>query len=68
VAKSAVAPDQTTIGTWELECMRRGLIERDGEGSRDSRFKNFRTAKAALLKGGWIAIRDDLVTDLRGAR
>jgi hypothetical protein len=68
IARSAAGRDQTTVGTWELECMRRGLIGRDGEGSRDSRFRKYRTAKAALLESRWIAIEDDLVTDLKGGR
>ena len=73
IGKSAVGSGETTIGAWELQCVRRGLIERpppsdakEGWQQRGARFRDFRKAKSDLLKAGWIAVDDDQVFDLKG--
>ena len=59
IGKSPVGTNSTTLPTWELECLRRGLIERpppDGEKEnwqqRGSRDRNYRKAKSDLLAAG----------------
>jgi hypothetical protein len=72
ITKSSVGPGKTTIETWQLECLHRGLIEKPpSEGKetasqRDRRFKLFRTAKAELIAAKRIAVEDDIVIDLKG--
>jgi hypothetical protein len=73
ISKSATGPGRTTLPTWELECLRRGLIERPAAEApkehwqhRDARYRAFRKAKSDLLAAKWIAVEDDLVTDLKG--
>ena len=73
IAKSPANCGRTTTATWELECLRRGLIEKPpSQGAkenwqrRDARYRNFRKAKSDLIGAKWIAIEDDFVIDLRG--
>jgi hypothetical protein len=64
IGKSDAGPGRTTQATWELECLRRGLIERapdkEDHRQRHGRFALYRTAKAALIGAKWIVI------DLKG--
>ena len=73
IGKSAVGKSETTLGTWELECLRRGLIEREPAAppretslQRGARYRDFRKAKSDLLGAKWITIEDDRVIDLKG--
>jgi hypothetical protein len=69
---SSIAPGETTVETWELECLRRGLIEHPpAEGKetwqqRAARYSAFRKAKSDLLAAKWIGIQDSRVFDLKG--
>ena len=74
IAKSTVGPGRTTLATWELECLRRDLIERPPELAKDAkegwqqranRYREYRTAKSALIGAKWIAVDGDLVIDLK---
>jgi AAA domain len=71
--KSTAGPGRTTLETWQLECLRRGLIEKppsDGQKEtstdRGKRYAQFRVAKSEFIAAKWIAIDGDRVTDLRG--
>lgn len=70
ISKSPVGIGRTMLGTWELECLRRGLIERPADAEnyrqRDARYRAFRKAKSDLLAAKWIGMEDDMVLDLRG--
>jgi AAA domain len=70
INKSTVGPGRTTLATWEMECLRRGLIERAQDGDdyrhRHSRFAKYRTAKAELIGAKWIAVDGEFVLDLKG--
>jgi hypothetical protein len=70
IGKSAVGAGRTTLATWELECLRRGLIEHPADQEnykqRDIRFRAYRKAKSDLLAARWIAVEDDLVIDRKG--
>jgi hypothetical protein len=71
IGKTPGARGRTTEATWELECLRRGLIERPPDGKetgaqRDARRRNYRKAKSDLIAGGWIAIDGQDVIDLKG--
>ncbi len=73
ITKSPAGPGRTTLATWELACLRRGLIEKPPTGDakeiwqqRDARYRKYRTAKSDLLAAKWIAIEDDMVIDLKG--
>ena len=73
ITKSTAGPGRTTMGTWELECMRRGLVEKKPDGkegwqARGVRYARFRTAKGDLIAAGWIAINGDMVVDLKGGQ
>lgn len=70
IGKSTTEPGRTLLTGWELECLRRGLIERPADGEtyaqRDARYRAFRKAKSDLVTAKWIAIEDDVVIDLKG--
>jgi hypothetical protein len=70
IGKSTVGAGRTTLATWELECLRRGLIERapdkEDHKQRHTRFALYRTAKAALIGAKWIAVDGEIVLDLKG--
>lgn len=73
IGKAPTAPDRTLVTTWELECLRRGLIEpppapevKESWQQRSARHVAFRKAKSDLLAAGWIAIEDETVIDLHG--
>ena len=72
VTKSPAGPNCTTLEAWEQECLRLSLIEGRGaectketSSKRAVRRRDFRRAKASLLAAGWIAVTDEVVTDLR---
>ena len=69
IGKSECGPGRTTIGTWQLECIRRGLIEKPGDREnyrqRDARHRMWRVAKGELIAAKWIAVDGDFVTDLK---
>lgn len=70
ITRSADGPGRATVETWQTECMHSGLIEPVGTDEtwqrRDARFRGFRAAKHDLIAAAWIAIADDVVTDLHG--
>jgi len=66
ITKSTAGPGTTTIETWQLECLRRSLIEQppsNGEKETAPRHSQrcaaFRRAKAELIAAKWISIEDD---------
>jgi AAA domain/Domain of unknown function (DUF6371)/Toprim-like len=70
IGRNPIGRGRTGLATWEAECQRRSLIERalDQEDykQRGVRLRLYRTAKSDLLAARWIAVEDDLVTDLKG--
>jgi len=75
IGKSAVGADRTMLTTWELECLRRGLIHGSPElakdqketwQQRDARHKDYRKAKSDLIAAKWIAVDGELAIDLKG--
>jgi hypothetical protein len=55
ITKSAVGPGRTTVETWQLECLRRGLIEKplsdqdETTPQRRTRWRDWRRAKSDLI-------------------
>ena len=71
ISTSAAGSGRATMGTWELECIRLGLIDRPARGeegwqARGARYARFRTAKGDLIGAKWIAVDGDMVIDLKG--
>jgi hypothetical protein len=68
LAHAPTRPGETTMGAWEGECVRRGLIDaiEPGDTSSTKRTKRtiFRTAKSALLAARMIGIDGKRVMDL----
>jgi hypothetical protein len=72
ITKSTVGLGRATIGTWQAECLRRGLIEEPPSDAKETaperarRYADFRRAKTDLIAAKWIAIDGELVRDLKG--
>jgi hypothetical protein len=58
----------TTIEAWQAVCIQRGLIDPPPEGrdNRDSRLRNWRTAKSDLVTARYIVQEGNIITDIKG--
>ena len=57
---------ETTLGAWEISCIRRGLIDSPSEGG-PARVRRLplRRAQSALIAARWIAVEGERVMDLK---
>jgi KaiC/GvpD/RAD55 family RecA-like ATPase len=68
IAAAATGPGQTAMFAWEIECIRKGLLDTietdDDAATRAKKRAKLRTAKSDLQAAGMIGINGDRVSDL----